>query len=285
MTSVRESAARSPVVRLLDGSYVPYVPSRTYALTDRSEGWIREALYCSLHLLDAGLVRPDDPVVTWILNTLEDRIFMSEESGFGPDDRLTDPKAQFFSWGGFNPQPNLLDTSIAYLKRNQPANFLRAFYNTYAGSVYRDMECFAEWVPSFGQGGGPLYKTPDESKFIQWMRQMLVLEMGGDLYIGRGVPRAWMTDGKKIEFRHAATHFGPMDLKIVSHAADGEIVADVNLPSRRPAKSAHVTLRHPEGKPIASVKVNGKVWTDFDPATGEIHLPGHSGKVRIVARY
>lgn len=284
MTSVRESAARSPVVRLFDGSYLPYVPSRAYVLTDRSEGWIREALYCSLHLLDAGLVRPDDPLVTWILNTLEDRIFMSEESGYGPDDRLTDPKTQFFSWGGFNPQPNLLDNSIAYLKRGQIPNFLRAFFNTYGISIYPDIQCFAE-ACSFGMGGGPLYKTPDESKFIQWMHQMLVFEMDGNLHIGRGVPRAWMTDGKKVVLKNAATYFGPIDFEITSAAGRGELIAEISLPSRNPAHSAHVSLRHPEGRKIRSVKMNGQNWSTFDAAKDTVTVPGAAGRVRIVAEY
>ncbi len=284
MASVRESTARSPVVRLFDGSYVPYIPSRAYALTDRSEGWIREGLYCSLHLLDGDLVRPDDPLVTWILNVLEDRIFMSAESGHGPKDRLTDPKAQFFSWGGFNNQPNLLDNSIAYLKRGQIPHFLRAFWNTYAMSLYPDIQCFAESV-SFGMGGGPLYKTPDESKFIQWMHQMLVYEMDGDLYIGRGVPRAWMADGQSVILKNAATYFGPIDLKITSAAAQGEITADINLPGRDPAKAAHVSLRHPDGRKMKSAKVNNQPWTQYDPATDTVTVPGSSGKVVIVAGY
>ena len=39
---------------------------------------------------------------------------------------------------------------------------------------------------------------------------------GDTLYLGRGVPRAWMQDGKTVEFRKAPTYFGPMDMKITS---------------------------------------------------------------------
>ncbi|MBI4580514.1 MAG: hypothetical protein HY718_12475 [Planctomycetes bacterium] len=284
MASVRESAAISPVVRLLDGTYIPYVPPRAYVLTDRKEGWIREALYCSLHLLDGGLVEPDDVLVTWILNDLEDRIFMSDESGYGPDDGLKDPRAQFFCYGGVNPQPNLLDNSIAYLKRGQVPNFLRAFFNTYAISIYPDVVCFAESV-TFGKGGGPLYKTPDECKFIQWMRLMLVMEMRDRLYLGRGVPRAWMADGKTVRLMDAPTYFGPLDLEITSAAASGEIRADVNLPSRNPARRVYLSLHHPDGKLLRSATAYGTDCPIVDVREGLVQLPVTTGRVRVVARY
>ncbi|MDO8588241.1 MAG: hypothetical protein Q7T82_14530 [Armatimonadota bacterium] len=284
MTSVREAVATSPVVKLLDGSYVPYVPHRAYAPTDRGEGWIREALYCALHLESCGLIKPNDPLVTWILQDLEDRIFLSEESGPGRG-RITNMEDQYFSLGGFNPQPNLLDNGLTYLRRNQIANWTRAFFNIYSASIYPDTVCFSECVPPFADGGGPLYKTPDESKFIQFMRQMLILEMGDTLCIGRGVPRAWMTDGKSVEMKDAPTHFGPMGMKITSAVSKGRIIADLNLPKRNPPRSVLLSLRHPEGKKIKTVTVNGKSTKTFDPTTGVIRLNGTANKVRVAAYY
>jgi len=47
-----------------------------------------------------------------------------------------------------------------------------------------------------------------------------------------------------------------------------------------------VRFRHPEEKPIRSVTVNGATWSDFDPAQGDIRLPGAMpGKVEVEARY
>ncbi|MDO8683554.1 MAG: hypothetical protein Q7N50_08740 [Armatimonadota bacterium] len=290
MTSLREATATCPVVKLLDGSYIPFVPDRAYVLTDRNEGWIREALYSTLHLVNCGLIAPDDHLTTWLLQDLEDRIFLSEESGPGSG-RIKDLKAQFFSLGGFNPQPNLLDNSIAYLKRGQIPNFVRAFFNIFSASIYPDTICFSEVVPPFADGAsspdeaGPLYKTPDESKFIQFMRQMLVLEMGSDLYIGRGVPKAWMADGKSVVLRDAATYFGPMSVKITSFAAKDVISAWISLPARNPAKVAKLILRHPDGKELKAVTVNGRPWKDFDPASETVTLPGGMGKVQVVASY
>lgn len=281
LTSVREAIANAPVVELKDGTWVPYVPQRAYVMTHLKEGWIREGLYPALHLLDADLVEPDSEPVTWLLQDLEDNIFLSKESGYGVEDQL----AGFFDFGGFNLQPNLLTNSMAHLRRGETPNFIRVFYNTFWASFYPDIVCFAEWVRHYGQGAGPLYKTPDECKFVNYMRNMLIYEEGDQLRLGTGVPRAWMEDGKSIRITRAATFFGQMDMTIVSHVAQGRIEASITLPTRNPARGGVLKLRHPAGKPMKRVTINGSDWRDFDASAELIPLPAESGKLQVVAYY
>ncbi|MBM3882021.1 MAG: hypothetical protein FJ387_20255 [Verrucomicrobia bacterium] len=278
--SVAESVATSPVVRLRDGSYVPYVPARAYALTHRKEGWIREVLYGALHLVNGEVYEPGHPYVDWTIQDLEDNLFLSPESGF----RLADPRSDFFNFGGFTLQPNLLDLALIYLQRDATPNFLRAFFNTAAASLYPDTMCFAEWLPDYGKGGGPLYKTPDECKFIQWMRQMLVLERGDTLELGLGVPRAWMRAGQRIQIERAATHFGRVDLEIASHADRGQIAAVVTLSPTEPPKNLWLRLRHPEGQPIRAARVNTRP-ARVDAARQLIHLPPMVNHWQVVAEF
>ena len=278
--SVAEAVATSPVVALKDGSWVPYVPPRAYALTHRAEGWIREALYPALHLVDGEVFDAQHPFVDWMIQDLEDNIFLSPESGYG----VADERAEFFDHGGFTLQPNLLDLALVYLQRDQVANFLRAFYNTAAVSLYPDTTCFAEWVPKFGEGGGPLYKTPDECKFVQWLREMLVMERGDTLELGLGVPRAWMADGQRVKVERAATYFGRLDLEIESHAAAGEIRAVIRLEPTVAPKALRLRLRHPAGRPIASATVNGRS-ARIDTARQVIELPPTAGQWAVVARF
>lgn len=251
--SIREAAATAPVVRLRDGTYIPWVPHRAHAWTHRSEGWIREALYPALHLVNGEVLAPGDRLVDWMIQDLEDNIFMSAESGYG----LANPRRDFFSQGGFTLQPNLLDLALVYLQRDQVPNALRAFYNSAWASLYPDAVCFAEWVPAFGQGGGPLYKTPDECKFVQWLRHLLVTERDGGLDLGLGVPRAWMKDGQRVKLERAVTHFGKVDLELRSQAAGGRISATIRLTPTEPPRHLRLRLRHPAGLPLKSVRVNG----------------------------
>ena len=76
-----------------------------------------------------------------------------------------------------------------------------------------------------------------------------------------------------------------MDMKITFAAAGGDIRADVSLPSRNPPGSIHLYLRHPDGKRMKSVRVNGRDWREFDAATGRVTMPGTAGKVAVVATY
>ncbi len=195
LESIKETIATSPVVKLKDGSYIPYVAPRAYVVNDRKEGWIREGLYPSLHLIEGEVVEPQSQIMTWMLQELEDNIFLSKESGYGVENQLEN----FFHFGGFNLQPNLCPNATAHLRRDEIPNFIRVFWNTFRVSFWPDIVCFAEWVSYYGKGDGPVYKTPDECKFIQFMRNMIIFEEGNELRLGMGVPRAWMENGKKIK--------------------------------------------------------------------------------------
>jgi len=138
--AARQAATRSAVVRLLDGNYIPYVPSRVYQWRHCTEGWIREGLYPALHLGTAEVVTPEDPLITWMLDDLEDNIFFSVASGYG----VRHYNEVWFELGGLTPQPCLLDTPLMYMARNEIKAAMRSFWNVYALSIYPDIACFAE---------------------------------------------------------------------------------------------------------------------------------------------
>jgi hypothetical protein len=278
--SVAESVATSPVVRLGDGAYAPFVPPRAHALTHLKEGWIREALYPALHLVTGEVYDARHPFVSWMIDDLEDNIFLSPESGYG----VTNAPACFFDCGGFTLQPNLLGLPRVYLERDEVPNFLRAFYNTAWTSLYPDAVCFAEWVPKFGVGAGPLYKTPDECRFIQTMREMLVLERGESLELGLGVPRAWMREGQRIQIQHAATLFGQLNLEITSQPSSSRVLGRLNLVTTHPPKAIRLRLRHPDGKPIRRADVNDQAAT-VDAARQLVNLPVRARRWEVEARF
>ncbi len=281
LASLSEAVTTAPVVKLRDGTYVPYIPPRAYVMTHLKEGWIREGLYPALHLVDCEVLPPEHPYVTWMLEDLEDNIFLSKESGYG----VEDVKSNFFDFGGFNPQPNLLPNAQAHLLRGEVPHFIRVFYNMFWASYWTDIVCFTEWVPYYGKYGGPLYKTPDESKFIQYMRNMLVCEHNDDLLFGWGVPRDWMQDGKTCKITDASTYFGNCSLTIESRVSAGEIAAKVEMSDSYPPKHAYLRLRHPEAKKWKSVTVGGMPWDDVDSEQETIKLPVTSDEINVVVTY
>jgi len=249
-----EATARAAVVRLRDGTYIPQVPPRAYQWQHLTGGWVREALYCSLHAASAGVIRPGDWTMTWMLDELEDNIFFSRSAGFG----LKDVDKYWFERGAVTKQPCLLDTPIIYMARDEIKAALRSFWNTYALLIYPDIQALAEWATNYGKPGGPFYKTSDESRFIMWFRQLLIWESGDRLYLARAAPRTWLEDGKTIRVERAPTFFGTMSMSIRSEADSGCINAKVTLPSRNPPEEVWLRLRHPQGKKPERVFINDR---------------------------
>ena len=276
--SIDISIERAPVVRLKDGTYVPFVPVRAN-LRGRDVGWIRDALYGSIHYIDCGLMDPNSIEADWIFKDFEDNIFVSRLWG-----RQVDLEKFWFSQGGITIQSNLLPNPLIYLEREQPEHAIRAFYNSFAANLYRDVRCFCEHpVDTYGLGAGPFYKTPDESAFLTWLRYLLLREQGNSLIIAPGTPRAWFGNGEEIKCEGMATYFGPVSFTIHSHAASGQILVTIDPPKRSVPESIDLRLRHPESKEIKSVTVNGKPYSNFKGES--IKLNDLANKLEIVASY
>jgi len=275
------SVERSPVVRLLDGTYVPHTPVRC-RLRGRDVGWIREALYGAIFPIDGGIIPPDAPEATWILKDYEDNIFVSRTTG-----RQVDLERFWFSQGGITIQSNLLPNPIVYLMRDQAEHAIRAFYNSFAANLYADVRCFTEHpILAYGIGAGPFYKTPDESAFLTWFRYLLLMEKNDALVLCPGTPRKWLEHGKEIKVEGAPTYFGPTSYRVVSDVDNGRIHVELQPPRRNPPARIVVTLRHPDKSAIKSVRVNGQPHSDFDSIAGRIILPGDlPDRLEILAEY
>jgi hypothetical protein len=285
--AAREATTLAAAVRLRDGNWVPYPASRVGSWRHLTEGWIREALYPSLHLATGRVIDPSDPLVTWILDDLEDTIFFSAESGYG----VRDVDARWFERGAVTLQPCLLDTPAIYLARGEVEAALRSFWNAYALLIYPDIRCFAEWAKSFGTGGGPIYKTSDEARFVMWLRQLLIDEDENRLHFGRGVPREWLEDGKEVRIERAVTAFGAAGLRLRSEADEGSIRAEVDLPSRALPAEVWLRLRHPRGlAPLRVLDGDGRPLPPDRIAGEDIRLVPGTGaaagaKVKLTAEY
>jgi hypothetical protein len=101
-------------------------------------------------MVDCGIFGPEEEITGWILKDHEDNLFMAPWS-------FSVPESAWFSRGGITLQPNLVNTPVTYLLRDQIPQALRPFYNTFADSYYPDINAFTEWTPSFGTSGGPFY--------------------------------------------------------------------------------------------------------------------------------
>ena len=98
-------------------------------------------------------------------------------------------------------------------------------------------------------------------------------------------PRIWLEQGRKIAVKSAPTYFGPLAYEILSDVDNGKITATLEIPSRNPPKSVVVRFRHPKAAPIKSAMVDGKPWSDFDPAKEIVRLRNVRGSVKVETVY
>jgi hypothetical protein len=89
----------------------------------------------------------------------------------------------------------------------------------------------------------------------------------------------------KISVRNAPTNFGKVSYTIRSGVSSGHIDADIEPPKERPPQKIVIRLRHPEGKPMRSVTVQGKPHKDFDPAKETVTLAPSAGPITVRAAY
>ncbi len=116
---------------------------------------------------------------------------------------------------------------------------------------------------------------------------MLVHERDDDvLVLAQATPRDWLRDGQRIELERVPTYYGEMSATFESRSDSGEIRASIRMPARRRPSAVWVRFRHPDGKRMRAVTVNGRAWQDFDPAADWVRLPAPADdQYAIVVRY
>jgi len=277
-----ETARRhAPLVRLRDGRWVPNYPSRLYR-RGRDMGWIRETLEGSVHLLLARLIDPGSRQAGWILDDYQDNRYMSPPHGY----IIEDPEAAWFHQGGFSFQPNLLAGLVPHLDRDEPEVYIWMFFNAWASCYREEINAMVEHpMPQLGWSNTVPFKTSDQSNAMQWLVNMFVYAAGDTLHFGRAMPRYWLRDGEETGVEGVCTVFGSCGVTFRSEAAQGRIVAELRLDLRRRPRRVLVRFRHPEGKPVRSVTVNGRRKQVLDARKGDVQIDGRARNVRVVARF
>jgi hypothetical protein len=218
----------------------------------------------AVHLIRLQAIPPDGQLADWLLNDHEDNLF--------------------YKGLGIANEPVYNQQATAYLLRDEVEAVIRAFYSytasAFSHSVYEPVE--HRWT--HGQYFGP---PSTDGAWFELYRNMLIREAGDDiLMLCQAAPRPWLANGARIEVERAPTYFGTMSMIVESSAATGRISAEVTMPDRSRPREVRLRLRHPDGKRIQSVTVNGRAWTDFDTAKEWVRIPQPSEpRYRIVATY
>jgi hypothetical protein len=259
------ASVQSPLVQLRDHTWVPYMPSNALEPGRNFKLWYPSDVDTgAAHLLRLGALPAQDELADSLLNDQEDNLFLH-------------------GWGLAN-EPVYNQQATAYLLRDDVKASINAFYSMMAGgfshSVYEPVEHRWRW----GQCFGP---PSTDGAWFELYRNMLVREADDHtLFLAQSTPRAWLEDGKHIEVKSAPTWFGNISFEIRSAASTGRIEASLQLEVRQPGTTALLRIRHPQGKLMQHVTVNGRPWKDFDPTKEWVRVPNvGKEKYLILATY
>jgi hypothetical protein len=124
------------------------------------------------------------------------------------------------------------------------------------------------------------YCAPAQMVVPLLTRWMLVFEdpINDELWLGKATPRSWLDEGQTISVRGAPTRGGRVSFEIRSHLQTSRIEAVVELPKEERERPVRLRLRVPEGHRMRDVLVNGRPWSQFDPAKEFITLSSMSSR-------
>jgi hypothetical protein len=211
-----------------------------------------------------------------MLEYLEGLRFLRSGMGDYPEGRnRQDP----FSFGGFaKVQPFYARVAEIHALRDDVKPFLRSYFNALASLVSRETLSF--WEHFHNQGGWN--KTHETGWFLCQTRMMLIQERESDLWLAPMVTDRWLRDGQCISVRNAPTRFGKVSYAIRSASARGRIDAEIQPPPTLTGLHKIVLrIRHPEGKPIRAVSVQGQPHHEFDAEAQTITLKPGSMSISV----
>ncbi len=168
------------------------------------------------------------------------------------------------------------------LRRDEVDPVLVMFYGQLAQGLTRETFLGGEGTglrpeTKFGR---PMYLPPDLSAqaFFLWtLRDMLVQDwdLNDDgkpetLRLLFATPRAWLEDGKEIKVERAPTAFGEVSVSVKSKLKHGEVIAEIEAPTRQQPEQMLLRIRLPDGWRMISAR-SGK----------ETFMPDKDGTVDI----
>jgi hypothetical protein len=112
---------------------------------------------------------------------------------------------------------------------------------------------------------------------------MFVYGKGDTLHLGRALPREWLSRRESIYLKRVHTRFGVVSVEYEPDHAQNRITCKADLALTTSPARTLVRFRHPDKKPIQSVRVNGVAHTAFDPIKGDVDIAGKNGALTIEA--
>ena len=281
--------SRSPALALRDGTWIPYYPSQVHSPgklgdffpgQDAGRSWCYDVELGAQQLVPTGVLDPRSREVERMMDHMEDVQFLADGWFDYP---ATMNHGDWFNNGGFSKvQPYYTRNCEIYALRDDVKPFVRSYFNTIAAML--NTEVLTMWEHFHHSGAWD--KTHETGYFLHQTRTMLVQERGNELWLAPFVTSNWLRDGQRVSVKNAPTRFGEVSYQVQSHANKGYIEATINPPTPQAPRNLVLRLRHPEGKPMRAVTVNGKPYSDFDSQEETVRIvPDGAAPIVVRASY
>jgi hypothetical protein len=136
--------------------------------------------------------------------------------------------------------------------------------------------------------GKPTFCIPAQQTIPCVVRWMLAIEDHDEdrLYLGKGLPHAWVASGQPVRIDRAPTRWGRITLALRNNLQSKSVVATVELARAGAPKELHVKLRTPLSNKVTTATVNGRPATIGGPHDDTVILQtGSERHFEIVGQY
>lgn len=260
-----EEPAHDPIVRSRIGSYWNIIIGYT---------------------IGSGIFPPGSAEETWIPRYQEQHggVFLGMIRSGGDE---------FNFWTGSERVNPLYGTryTLDTLRRDDPERALVSFYGMLAQGFTRNTFISGEGasLTPVDADGRIFYCPPNSAAnahFLSMLRALLVQDADLDddgrpetLRLLFATPKRWLADGQSIIVERAPTAFGEVAVKLTSHLAAGEILAEVSLPERQQPTRTLLRARVPDGWRVTRcLSPAGELATD---SRGTVDLTALRGRVSL----
>ncbi|MFC5406365.1 hypothetical protein [Cohnella soli] len=256
-----EAVARSPVVPIGDGTWVPSAPPWSeyrgpLSLYAEGGNWYthgsflsRDSILGPMHLLFHEVIDPRERAADYLVQYHNELMYTRNVA-------FSQPYYSMHPW--------------AHLKRGEVKAFLKAYYNTFAGLA--DRETYTFWEHYYQVSP---HKTHEEGWFLMQTRWMLYMEEGSTLRLLPGIPRKWLEQGKRIELQDVHSYFGSFTLRVTSEV--GRLSASIDCSPERGPATVLLRLPHPDGKRAIRLSGGGA----YLPEEESVRLDNFGGHAEI----
>ncbi|MCE5198114.1 MAG: NPCBM/NEW2 domain-containing protein [Armatimonadota bacterium] len=288
MRAFKWTQSQAPLFPLQNGTWVPEYPTHVYCPSpienfykgeDFGRSWCYDVELGAHHIIPQGVMDPNSKDARWMMDHMEDVQFIADGWTFYPAEQN---RKDWFNLGGFaKVQPYYARNAEIYAKQDDVKAFVRSYFNTIISLLNR--EDLSLWEHFHN---GAYNKTHETGYFLHQSATMMVMTRGDQLWLAPFVTNNWLKDGMTVAAKKAPTGFGCVSYSINSHAAEGYIEAVIAPPTREMPREIVLRLRHPEGKKMKSVTVNGVQTKDFDNSRECVTIrPTGAGNIIVRADY